>query len=262
MQAVSKISFSIKDSVLGSELSPSNLTLPLLSEFIGQVSLFLRGKSRKDLGEVKTSIAKGSLRVIVENFSGQLDDVTKDYMMLSQNQALEAISDPVRAKVVEQWQVSVKNNSDRRYNFFIEAPDMSDISGIEISNETNFSWKKYVWVNVELYLYGRVFDLGGKNKPNVHVELENGKTIKIGTRFSTLTVDSENRLYKDQLVRVKAKKNIITQELKEEQLIAFENYNPKFNEEEFEKISRKATIAWKSIPNATKWVEQLRGNYD
>lgn len=253
-----KMSFAIKDTVLGNDLGPSNLTLPLLSEFIEQVTTFLRGSSRPDLGEVKTSIKKGSLAVVIENPTGILDDAFGDYETVQRSNSLDML-DPVRAKVIEHWQVEARDNEDRVYELF-KGEVKTDVSLLTISGDTDYVAKKEPWVEVELYLYGKIYDLGGKNKPNVHIELENGKSIKIGAQASILIGDKENRLYKDQLVRIKAKRNIATQELKDERLISFEHYSSVFDEDEFEKIAKKAKVAWQSVTNATEWVENLRGS--
>ncbi len=253
-----KLSFAMKDTVLGEELTPYNLTLPLLSEFIEQVTTFLRGSNRPDLTEVKTSIKKGSLAVVAENPIGILDDAFKDYESVQRSNSLDLL-DPVRAKIIERWQQDARNNQDRVYELFL-GDTKSELPVFTISSDTDFKSKKEVWVDVELYLYGKIYDLGGKSKPNVHIELENGKSIKIGTKASILTGDSENRLYKEQLVRVKAKRNIETKELKDERLISFEHYRPEFDDEEFEKIAKKAKVAWQSVKSATGWVENMRGN--
>lgn len=258
MKESKKISFAIKDKVLGEELTPSNLTLPLLSEFVEQVTTFLRGSGRPDLSEVKTSIKKGSLAVVVENPVGTLDDAFKDYQTIQRTKTLDFV-DPVRARVVETWQKAADSSEDRIYELFFGEAKSEDTT-LTISDETDYKASQETWVDVELYLYGRIYDLGGKNKPNVHLELENGKSIRVGTKASILLDDNENRLYKDQLVRIKAKRNIATKELKDERLISFEHYDPTFDQDEYDKIAKKAQIAWQSVKNPTGWVESLRGN--
>lgn len=254
-----KISFAVKDTLLGVELSPDNTSLPLLSEFVDQVMTFLRGSGRPDLSEVKASIQKGSLAVVVENETGLLDDAFQDYDRIKRTKSLNSV-DSNRARIVELWQHAANEHEDRHYQLFIESDDISpsESESLTISHETNFKTKKEVWVDVELYLYGRIYDLGGKSKPNVHIELENGKSLKIGTKAALLTGDNENRLYRDQLVRVRARQNIDTKELKDESLVSFEHYSPVFDEDEFQKIARKTKQAWKSVPNISQWVENLR----
>jgi hypothetical protein len=254
-----KISFSVKDTVLGADLSPSNTTLPILSEFINQVITFLKGDSRIDLTKIKSSVASGSLMVVSHNEAGILNKAISDYEYVSAHKSLDNI-DPVRARILAGWQLAAKENELRKYTLCIGDINGDDFSKLTIDKNTNFKPREEHWVNVDLYLYGKVYDLGGKLSPNVHLELENGTTIKIGAHSTLLSQDSENRLYKDQLVRIKAKQNIYSHELRDEKLVSFEAYNPSFDEEEFNKISEKASMAWKAIPSASHWVEHLRGN--
>ena len=253
-----KITFALKDVLIDSEVSPQNITLPLLSEFIQQVATFIKGKKYLDLSKIKSSIKHGSLAIEVNNNEGMLDEALRDYTMLLNSGSLNDI-DSNRARIIELWQSNSNNNENRSYDLFTGNGPAENLH-VLISNKTNFVIKNNHWVDVDLYLYGRVFDLGGKNKPNVHLELENGNTIKIQTNTNLLSTDEENRLYKKQLVRIKAKRNIETKQLKEERLQSFIYYNPQFDEKNFEEISEKATLAWKTIGNASKWVDEIRGN--
>jgi hypothetical protein len=260
MSDTTKISFAVRDVVHGEELSPDNTTLPMLSDFVEQVMSFLRGSGRPDLNEVKASIKKGSLAVVAENETGLLTDAFEDYNKVMKTKSLDDI-DPARARIMELWQNEARRNQNRDYRLYLgDETDTSNLDFLSISSDTDFKTKKEVWVDVEMYVYGHIYDLGGKSKPNVHIELENGKSIKIGTKATVLTGDNENRLYKDQLVRIKARQNVDTKELKDERLIAFEHYNPVFDEDEFEKIAKKTKFAWKSIDNVGSWVENLRGS--
>ncbi len=254
-----KITFTIKDIVLGSNLDSTNFTLPVLAEFIDQVSAFLRGSGRQDLRDIKSSMISGSLFVTAEDQTGILEDAFADYELLQKNEYINVL-DPMRADIVDQWQTSAKQNKSRVYEIFM-GDKKKKTSTFLISSKTNYVPKKETWVEVNLYLYGTVYDLGGKNKANVHVELENGKSVKIDTNTSMLARDKNNRLYKKQLVRIKAKRNIDTHELKDEHLLSFEYYNPEFDKDDFDRISKKAKVAWKSVENATEWVEKLRGNH-
>ena len=258
MTNLNKISFSIKDKVFGENLDPSNLTLPLLAEFIDQVSLFIKGDSRKDLSTVKTSIEEGSLMVTAHDNDDLFLDAFEDYLLINEKNSLSGIS-RYRANIIEKWQEHAKENKDRVYNVSFDDED-STSSNLVISSETNYVRKKDIWIDVELYLYGKIYDMGGKTNPNVHVELDNGRSLTVSTDATTLLGEKKNLLYKKQLVRIKAQENIDTKELRGETLVSFENYNPVFNEEEFELISSKAREAWSSVRNASQWVDELRGS--
>ena len=245
----------MRDEILGEELSPSNTTLPILVDFVNQVSTFLKGNKRVDLSKIRTSITHGSLAVTAYNNAEVLNKAITDYAYVIENKSLDKI-DLVRAKIIEEWQSAAKESETRSYH--LEMDSEGKISTITIDSNTDYKTKRAVWVNVDLYLYGRIFDLGGKSKSNVHIELENGSTLKIETDSHLLAQDDENRLYKDQLVRVKAKRNIYTHELKDEQLVSFEKYSPVFDEEKFEEIAAKARIAWKNVTNVTEWIDDVR----
>jgi hypothetical protein len=258
MENNKKISFALKDTVLGEQISPSNITMPMLSDFAEQVTAFLKGSKKVDLKEVKTSIKEGSFAITVENNVGMLDEAFKDYQSALKTKSLDII-DPVRAKIIKKWQDLAKLNKDRSYELSIDDSKISN-SIFVISSDSEFITSKSIWVDTERYIYGRVYDLGGKSKPNVHLELSNGSTVTVGTSTKLLTGDRENRLYKDQLVRVRAKQNLVTKEFKDESLLSFENYDPHYDEEEFMNIVKQARVAWKSVKNASKWVEEMRGN--
>jgi len=102
--------------------------------------------------------------------------------------------------------------------------------------------------------------MGGKHKPNVHIALENGDSLTLDAKAEFLADDSENRLYKDQLVRIKAEQNLRTKELRKEAIVSFEKYAPHFDESEFEALSVKVKSAWADVPDIVAWVEEVRGN--
>jgi hypothetical protein len=257
MGNTNRISFSIDDEVLGDELSPSNLTLPLLTEYAEQVQVFLKGSSKKNMNEIKTSIEKGSLALVADNATGVLNDAVDDYETLTRSELISDV-DPVRSRIVEQWQYNVRKHPNRRYK--LSVGELEDKKEIVITADTNYTVVKEVWSEVELYLYGTVYDMGGKSKPNVHVELENGTSLKIETNAKQLTKDGENRLYTRQLVRIQAEQKFGTKELRNERLVGFEHYEPVDDEEQYKKIASMAKTAWADIGNASKWVENLRGS--
>lgn len=249
--------FALKDKLLDADITPSNVSLPLLADFINQVSSFLRGKDRISLGEVRTSVVEGSFALTVHDDTGLLDAAYEDYKLVKETHDISTI-DPVRASVILEWQDAARSNDDRSYSFGFEVSD-SVLDQLFIDDNTEFTTAQETWLNVELYIYGRVFDLGGKSKTNVHIELANGKTLKASTRPAVLIGDSENRLYRKQLLRINAEQNLDTMELRNERLISFEHYNPVVDEEQYETMSRRIKAAWRSVENITQWVEDLRG---
>lgn len=260
MDDMKELSFSINDELLGEQLSPDNISLPLLVEFAEQVSTFLRGSSKTDLKNIRASIKTGSFALEVEAPTQLLDPAIHDYQSIREHKNLTDV-DPARARVIEVWQSLAVKNDGRVYKLFVDSDDANRVKPLVISSDTTYAAQKELWANVELYTYGSVFDLGGKSQPNVHLQLTDGRSVRVQANIDTLAADRVNRLYSKQLVRIGAQQNLQTGEYRDETLISFEDYNPHYDEDEFQAIVRQGRLAWKNVKSATEWVENLRGNY-
>jgi hypothetical protein len=118
-----------------------------------------------------------------------------------------------------------------------------------------------MWVHIEKYLYGKVVDIGGKTRPNVHLELENGTLLTIAATQSDLEQGEQNRLYRPALLHITAEENLITGKLRNYKLLEFDAYQPSYDEAEFNLMVKRGTKAWADVPDATEWLETLRGNH-
>ena len=71
--------------------------------------------------------------------------------------------------------------------------------------------------------------------------------------------DTVNRLYKPAMLRIRAEYNVLSQELRNAILLEFVEYAPRVDEAELERLTRRGVNAWKDVPDATAWVDELRG---
>jgi hypothetical protein len=113
---------------------------------------------------------------------------------------------------------------------------------------------------VEKYLHGIVVDMGGSTKANVHLKLENGVTLTIASTQDKLARGEQNRLYRPALLHVSAEENLLTGELRNLNLFDFEVHQPSYDDDEFNLMVERGTKAWADVPDATAWLETLRGN--
>jgi hypothetical protein len=250
--------FALQDKLLDTDVSPSNISLPLMADYIKQVSAFLRGSSRTNLGEIKTEIIEGSFAVAVHDETGVLEDAYNDYRQIKGGQDLSGV-DPARISVILEWRDAAVSNEDRKYSLGEVLGD-GIIDQMFIDSSSTINQVSELWVNTELYVYGRVYDMGGKTKTNVHLLLENGSTIKAETKPEVLRSDDQNRLYKKQLVRISAEQNVETKEIRKERLLSFEHYSPVFDEDQYEVLARRIKSSWSHVVNVNEWVENSRGS--
>jgi len=163
-----------------------------------------------------------------------------------------------RAEVVQNWQAKAKNNPDLSYEV---RPEGNALAKVRVSRETDYRVGEIVpWVSVEKYLFGQIVDMGGAQKANIHLKLDrSGKTLLVGASQGYLREQVENRLYHKALLHVRAEQHFRTGDLRNIQLIAFVDYRPDYNEEALDRFTARGAEAWADVPDAAKWVREVRG---
>jgi len=255
MKPADNLRFAIRDRINGVDVGPKHVPLSLLGEFQKDVSDFLQGSTREvNPADVLVSIDEGSLVLVASGLLGA-SLLWADVEQLTTPDSMRTI-DPRRAAIVERWQAQARNNPDRAYVL----EDMSKHPLAIVNAQSDFKQTVDIWVTVEKYLHGKIVDWGGKTKANVHLVLENGKSLTVAATQQLLAQESENRLYRQALLHVTAEENLRTGELRNLNLRSFEVHHPAYDEDEFQQMVRKGTAAWADVPSATQWVESLRGD--
>jgi hypothetical protein len=256
MNPIDQLRFDVSDRINDVEVSLSNVPLALLGEFQRDVSDFLKGSSRDvDPTKILVSIEEGSLGLVV---SGLLAASTlwADIEHLKSTDSLSLI-DPTRAKVVERWQTQAQRNPNRNYL----VADQSKKVFFSVNAATNFRRTEDVWVHVEKYLQGNLFEFGGNTKANVHLKLENGMILPpVASNHEFLIKNSPYHLYCPYLLHVTAEENLNTGELRNLHLLALEKHEPSYDEDEFNLMVEKGTKAWAGVQDVNAWLEDIRGN--
>ncbi len=255
MNTINQLRFSLNDRINDVEVSPAHVSFALLSEFQKDVGEFLKGSSRDvELGKVSVAIEDGSLSLVINGLLAATA-LWNDLEHLKSADSLSLI-DSKRASVVERWQEAALKNPDRRYL----VADPSDQSSFSVNATSNFRRQEDVWVYVEKYLYGELVDWGGISKANVHLKLESGKVLTIATTQELIAKEEQNRVYRPALLHITAEENLLTGELRNSNLLAFEPHKPSFDEDEFNRMVERGTKAWSDVSDATTWLETLRGS--
>lgn len=251
--------FALSDHIGDVALSPSHVPLAMLGEFQRDVSEFLRGSGREvDPAHVIVSIEHGSFALHATGLEAA-PNLWKDIHALQTGEAL-AVIDPRRAAVLERWQAQAKQRPQRQYHLLHGAGEADTATWVcRVDITTHFERDQDIWVHVEKYLHGKIVDWGGKTKPNVHLELENGKTLTVESSQYLIAQEQQNLVYRLALLHLTAEENLQTGDLRNLRLIAIQHHYPYFDAYELSALVNQGTAAWQPIADPTLWLEQWRG---
>jgi len=254
MKSTKALRFILQDRINNNDVGLGYMPFKLLGEFHQNVGDFLRGsKTDINLDEVNLSIESGSLILQATGLDAK-SSLWADVQALVSSNSLETI-DPKRAEIFEYWQLQAKNNPARSYSLNDDANTLQ----VTVNASSGFRQRADVWVAVEKYLYGQILRWGGKTRSSIYFETDDGKTITVAASQALLEQEEKNLLYKTVMLHVTAEENLISGQLRNYRLLAFKQHQPTYNETEFSEMVRKGTKAWSGVPNATKWLEDLRG---
>lgn len=249
------ITLALKDSSRGYEISPERVPISVLVEFSKDVSDFLKGSGRGDIGTVEVSIKKGSLALVAENVPYQ--SVFRDLKTIETSGDLSRI-DSKRRAIIEKWQDRAK----KIQGIIVRIATASLNQDLEISKSSNFKDLGTArLVNVERYIRGEIQDLGGATKPNAHVLMSDGRKLTVKTSKHLVRAEPRNRVYQEAHMRVRGKLNLDTNELTDVELISFVEYAPKFDSKDMENLVAKGRKAWAEVEDPAEWVRTMRGGH-
>jgi hypothetical protein len=178
-----------------------------------------------------------------------------DLQSLTRSELLDGLN-PKRRKVVERWQAAARSR--RQVRFEIHSPALP--RPVIVNADSDYrSDDADQWVRVERYVRGEIEDLGGAVKANAHIRLPDGKLLTVDTDRSLLRDEKTNRLYKPAMVRISAEYNVVTGEYRGARLIEFVEHDSRFDERELARLTERGAKAWKDVPDASAWVDALRG---
>jgi hypothetical protein len=252
-----RLEFRLVDRVDDVELSPETVDLPTLRGFLGEIEEFVKGNERGQvLKDSRVQIEKGSLNVLVTLPSALSLSVETDLRLLKETRDFDTIQ-PKRATVLETWWDRTKRHEKRIYSVDWTVPSKSPIRVARDSDWTRGSAN--AWVAVEKYLTGRVVDLGGKTKANVHLALPDGRSLLVAASEEMLSGEEENHLYRDMTLRVLAEENLYNGELRALRLVEFVATSGEVDSDLLTKLWDRGQEAWAGVDDPSAWVDELRG---
>jgi len=253
MAAQGYIDFIVRGKINDVPITPASVELGLLKSFSEDVAAIMNSIDGLDKGNVIVSIGEGSLKYKTMVALLAVNSLAVDAKTLNQTNDLSSINS-VRSKIIEKWEKKTKTNPTIEFEI---RPNGED--GIKITSQKQFKKEESVWIQSEVYLYGVFKDIGGE-KPNIHLTTGKNEKVLISCKEGDIKNQTENRVYHAGGVRVFAKQNLYTGEIKEANLIEFVNYSPQYDEDELLRLTAKGREAWTDIPDHVEWVRNLRND--
>jgi hypothetical protein len=251
-----RITIALTVHTAGFEATPDRVRLGDLAGFSSDVATFLRGEDKDvDTNTLEVAVRRGSLAIETAPLLSA-PSLFRDLRTLVAGELLDGL-DAKRREVMERWQKAARQS--RQLAYRISAPFLE--RAIEINAESDYHADDAdQWVQVERYVRGEIQDLGGVTKPNAHIRLPDGHTLRVTTERDVLRNDTVNRLYKLAMLRIKAEYNVLTRELRNARLVEFVEHAAAVDGEALSRLTRSGAVAWRDVPNATAWVDELRGD--
>ena len=255
---LSELEFKLEDVVNGQPVTPETVDLPTLRGFLEEVETLIKGDvPGASLANSRVRIEPGSVKVMAFVAAALASDYRADMARLSERQDLDLIQ-PKRAMIIERWQARSRRAPSRAYQLGVSA----EIEPVRVISTSQFQHGgENAWVSVEKYLTGKIVDAGGKQSPNIHLELaDSGETATVNATEQQLGAEKENLLYKTVSIRVQAEQHLRTKALRNIRLIQFLPQTGEVDEQALAALWQKGRTAWRGVESAAGWVEALRGN--
>jgi hypothetical protein len=262
MSQQQSIEFVLSGTVAGKIISArQGVPFSRFVDFNEDVQKYVQGSDAKTvLSDLQVQIDESSylLRLLIS--AGVLTSLISDTAKVAQSGSLADI-DRKRAEVMLRWQERAKTEPTLIYE--VRSPS-GTFAPVKITQTSDYRREeKEQWVDVERYLMGQILDWGGAQNVNIHLRLRNSKeSAIIDAKESQIREQRENLVFHRAIVRVRAKENLRTGELKDYKLIELRAYGEQVEESKLQSLFERGAKAWADIPDAGKWVEGLRGGAD
>ena len=147
----------------------------------------------------------------------------------------------------------------KRHNYELSLSTSNMPNLLKITKFTNYAIMHEIWVDVEMYFYGTIEDLGGASSPNIHLKTKDYGIIVISTPRSELAAFTENLLYKTVGIRAIVKQNMINFAIDKSKIkfCSLEKYNTEYDNDYISNLLNNRS-GWDTIENTEQWLKGFR----
>lgn len=248
-QGYIEIKITNKDNIL----TPEDIDINEIKEFISDVETFLypNRKEKQNRPHISYHIEEGSVKqkffmpiTAVILFNGLTNEIRNRNNLDFLDDKRQSIMDKFQKKAVKEGYTIEFNNS------------ISADSSLVIDESTNFEMIAPTYYESEFYLYGEIYQEGGKN-PNLHISTKKYGNLTVSATKEQI-MDGEKKTYKPYGIKVRGKKSLEDNKPIDLELVEFIQYQPVFNQSLLEKVIEKASVNLNKISNVDAWIDDLK----
>lgn len=237
----------------GNTLSPNDIDINEVKDFISSVETFLypNQAEKKNRPHISYNIESGSVKhkfllpiTAVILFNGLANEIKTRNSLDFLDYKRQSIIDKFQKKASKVGYIIEFNSS------------LTNEPTLIIDYTTNFEMIAPLFYESEFYLYGEIYQEGGKS-PNIHISTRKHGNLTVSATKEQI-MDGEKKTYKPYGIKVRGKKSFQDDTLTDLELIEYIPYKPVFNKSLLNKVIDKASVNLSKIANVDTWLDDIK----
>jgi hypothetical protein len=258
MEKLGNIEISIEGRRGNINLSPDNYDIKEIKTILENIENLLFPSEKKDRPVISYQITEGSVKHIFKTSMQYIIGFNAIIGQVNQLNNIDFLYAPTASAFEDIQEHAIKNDF-----VFTISTSVENSNTLKIDKTTKYFRTEALWLDAEFYFYGKITNMGGKDKANIHLVTDELGTLIIQTPKEEIEKIENNPLYKTFGVRAVGKQHSETGEidvhsLKYLELIA---YQPKYDIDYLKNLRIKATNSWLKNIKSDEWLSEIRGSY-
>lgn len=241
----------------GGPLMPQGYDIKALRELLVEVEVLLFPNDRRERPVISYEVKEGSVRNIFRTGVQAVAQTGAVLGLVTSALTLDVL-EPRTAKAIEAMQRWAQEGD---LSITLRT-SLANTAELRIDRNTHFMRSEASSVETEVYLYGRVVDAGGKEKPNIHLQVQGQGTHLIAATEEQLKGRSDNYLYKTMGVRAIGRQDLQTGAIEKGSLKLIEliDFEERYEENYLKRLQAKA-YSWLKEIDPDQYLNDVRGEY-
>ena len=181
MEKIGYIEIKIDGNKGNLKLTPDNYDIKEIISIMENAENLLFPNDKKDRPLISYKIEEGSVKNIFKTSIQFIIGFNAIIGQVNQNQNIDFL-DLSTAKAFE----NIQNIAAARDVAFKISTSLDNSNEIKIDRSTKFLRTEVVWAEAEFYFYGKIIDMGGKERANIHISTSDLGTIRVETPIKVL----------------------------------------------------------------------------